>query len=190
MSRKTWTLDRAVTVVIGLALVAVGALAVIWRLDVWTALPERSDTSQPSAMTVTDWWPWAVTAAGVVLAALGLRWLWAHLPARGVGELNLPGTGEKGRLRFNAKSAASSAAEAFSETPAVRKARGTVKRDRGQLVVDIKATIDPDADLGVLAEHADQTIADLAHVMGRTDLFGRVHLVVSSSQSSRIPRVT
>ncbi len=184
MTRTTWTLDRAATVIVGLALIAAGALAFVWRFDIWTALPQRSDTAWATDLIATDWWPWAVGAASLCLLILGLRWLWAHLPGRGIRELNLPGTGDQGRLRFDAKNAASTAAEVFASLPSVRSAKGTVKRDRGQLVVDLRATVDPRADLSDLADSADQIIADLAHVMGRQDLYGRVHLVVKSGDST------
>ncbi|MEP6526851.1 MAG: hypothetical protein ABJA86_06770 [Nocardioidaceae bacterium] len=189
MSRTTWTLDRLATLVVGLALIAAGALAVAWRFDLWGALPEQTDTSQTADATATGWWPWALGVAGVILVLVGLRWLWSHMPERGVGDLNLLGTGDQGRLRFNATAAASTAAEVFCSRPSVRSAKGIVKRDRGQLVVDLRVTVDPDADLGVVAKDSDQIVADLTHVMGRKDLYGRVHLVVASSLSSPSPRV-
>jgi hypothetical protein len=188
VSRTIWTLDRLATIVVGLALIAAGALAVAWRFDLWAALPEQTDTSQTADATATDWWPWALGVAGVILVLVGLCWLWSHLPGRGVGDVNLLGTGDQGRLRFNASAAASTAADVFCSRPSVRSAKGTVKRDRGQLVADLRVTVDPDVDLSLVAKDADQIVADLAHVMGRTDLYGRVHLVVASSRSST-PRV-
>lgn len=189
MTRATWTLDRAATSIVGLALIAAGTLAVVWRFDLWAALPRRTDMSGSADLLDASWWPWAVAVAGVILVIVGLRWLWAHLPGRGVGDLSLSGTGEQGRLRFSAKAAASTAADEFASLPAVRSTRGTVKRDRGQLVVDLKATVDADADLGGLAREADQIVAHLAHVMGRQDLYGRVHLSVASGATSGRSRV-
>lgn len=188
MSRATWALDRMAVVVTGLLLIALGALGFVWRMDVWSALKQPSDTSGLGDVLNSDWWPWAVTGAGLLLILVGLRWLWAHLPGRSVGDLNLPGTGEHGRLRFSAKAAASTAADILADLPAVRSTKGTVLRDRGQLVVDLKATVDPDVNLEELAESADQIVADLATVTGRKDIYGRVHIVVSRASSS-LPRV-
>lgn len=190
MTQTTWTIDRIATIVVGLLLIAVGVFGIIWRLDVWAALPHESDTSSVAQwLTSTGWWPWAAGLAGVVLILLALRWLWAHLPGRGVGDLNLPGTGPQGRLRFNAKSAASAAADVLASLPSVQSARGTVKRDRGQLIVDLKVTADPHVSLRDLARDSDRVIADLVHVMGRQDLYGRVHLSVDPAASSGRARV-
>ena len=189
MTRTAWAVDRIAVIVVGLILIAVGVLAFIWRLDVWNALSQTSDTSAITDILNRRWWPWAVTGAGIILILLGLRWLWAHVPGRGVGDLNLPGTGEQGKLRFSGKAAASSAADALAAKPAVQSASGTIKRDRGQLVVDLKATVDSEADLEEIAADADQIVGDLARVMGRQDLYGRVHLTVSGS-ATKLARVS
>lgn len=189
MTRLTRTADRVATVVVAFVLIAVGAVAVVWTLDRWLDLPRRTDTADITAVLTSHWWPWVSAIAGVLLILGGLRWVLAHLPSGDVGQLNLPGTGDGGRLRFNAKSAASTAATVMSRLPSVRSASGKVRRDRGQLVVALDATVDPEADLHELAADADRVVADLAAVMGRRDLYGRVRLKVSSSSHSKLPRV-
>ncbi len=188
MTRWIVVVDRVVTAVVGVVLAVAGVAAIGWRFDLWSRLPEHTDTSAASDVFTTSWWPWAAGVGGVLLSIIALRWLWAHVPPTGVGELNLTGTSESGALRFNAKSAASTAADLLSQTAGVRSARGTVKRDRGQLVVDLRATVDADADLEDLAAAADRIVAELAAVMGRRDLYGRVHLA-AASKSTPQPRV-
>ncbi len=189
MSRTTYAIDRVASFIVALVLIAAGVFAVLWRFDLWGRLPERTDLSAIFDVMAKGWWSWALSLAGILLVLLGLRWLFAHLPGRGVGELNLPGTGRNGRLRFNAKAAASAAADVLAQAPSVRSAQGTVRRDRGQLVVDLRTTVEPDADLEVVAAAADKVVADLASVMDRHDIYGRVRVDVASGTQSRIARV-
>ncbi len=190
MTRLSRGVDRTVTIAVGLLLVIIGVVAILWRLDAVVDLSRTTDTGAVQNVIQHGWWPWVSGAAGVLMIIAGLRWLAAHLPSARVTELNLPGTGEAGRLRFNASSAAAAAARQFAELPSVRSAQGKVRRDRGQLVVCIDATIDPATDLHQVAEDADRVVADLADVMGRADLYGRVRLKVSTAHRSRLARVT
>lgn len=189
MTRLARGMDRAATLLVGILLLVVGILAILWWFDIVFELPRSSNTDGIADVLTSSWWPWVSGIVGVVLILVGLRWLLAHLPSNGVKELNLSGTGDDGRLSFNASSAASAAAKQFSQLPSVRSAKGRVTRDRGQLVVALDATIDPAADLNELAKAADQIIADLAQVMGRHDLYGRVRLRVGSSSRSQLLRV-
>lgn len=184
MTRTTVTVDRVATVVVALILAAIGLLALEWRFGWLFDLPAQSSTAAVVDLGTESWWPWALGIAGLVLVLLGLRWLWAHLSSSRVSQLNLPGTGSEGRLRVNGKAAAASAADVLADNPGVRSARGTLTRDRGQLVVDLRASLTPDVDLEELAEVCDTVAADLAHVLERSDLYCRVHLSVTGSGSA------
>jgi hypothetical protein len=87
--------------------------------------------------------PWSAVGAGAVTVLLGLCWLIAHLPARGVGMLVLPGSDRAGRLLVDPGSPAG----VLAGTPGIRSAHSKVVRDRGELVVALTGTIDPRADL-------------------------------------------
>ncbi|MDQ3627983.1 MAG: alkaline shock response membrane anchor protein AmaP [Actinomycetota bacterium] len=186
MTRTTLSVDRIATVVVALLLAVVGLLALEWRFGWLLDLDSSAPISTTGAVDLgtRSWWPWALGAAGVLLVLVGLRWLWAHLLSSRVAQLNLAGTGSDGRLRVNAKSAASTAADVLADNPGVRSARGTLTRDRGQLVVDLRASLTPDADLQDLARVCDTVAADLAHVLERSDLYCRVHLSVTGSGSA------
>ena len=185
MTSATATMDRIATVVVALALMTVGLLAIVWRLDQWLPLPSLLDTSSAVQLMEQGWWPFALAALGIVLALIGLRWLAAHLATSGVREVSLPGSGKSGHLTVDVKAAARGAADALADTPAVRQVRGKAVRQRGQLVVDLNATVDADAELTEIASSADRVSSELATVLGRPDIYCRVRVGVSSRSGGR-----
>lgn len=185
MTRLTAGVDRAATLLVAIAFALVGLLALGWRYSWLLDWPLRTSTSDAVALTERSWWPWALGAAGLLLILVGLRWLVAHLRSSSVSHLNLTGTGAAGRLRVNAKAAASTAADVLADNPGVQSAKGRLDRDRGQLVIDLRATLTPDADLRDLATVCDELAADLARVLERSDLRCRVHLAIASSGNAR-----
>lgn len=188
ISRTTLALDRFATLLLAVALIAGGALGVWW----WSgdsSLPARSDTTPVQDLVAQGWWPWVSAAVGVLLILVGVRWLAAHVRRTTVRQLNLAGSGAAGRLRADGSKVAGAAADAFADTVGVRSAKGRVNRDRGQLVAELTATIEPEADLALVAEQADLVSAQLAHVLGRDDLRCSVQLSVARNGAS-LERVT
>ncbi len=178
ISRTTLALDRFATLILASVLIAGGALGVWW----WTgesSLADRSDTAPAQDLVMTDWWPWASAIVGVLLVLIGLRWMAAHLSRAKVARLNLTGSGAAGMLGVDASKVANAAADTFADTLGVRSAKGRVHRDRGQIVAQIDATIEPEADLSTIAEQADLVSAQLAHVLGRNDVRCSVQLTVA-----------
>ncbi|MDQ3105210.1 MAG: hypothetical protein M3Q87_08355 [Actinomycetota bacterium] len=184
MSRGIVGLDRLVTALIGLVLVAAGVLAIGWFYDWWSWLPDQVSSASALRTTGQVWWPWVLGAATVLLVLLGLRWLLAHSAGRRVSALQLPGSGSGGRLSVNASSAVSAACSELAARHDVRSAKGLVRRDRGQLVVDISATLEPRTDLTEVAEAADQAATALANSLERLDVHCRVRLDVARPAGS------
>lgn len=195
MNRRTIALDRIAGLLAALALLTAGAALLAWwgaRIG-WipselNGLPRRLNTTGVTDMMATAWWPWACGVVGLVLVLLGLRWLASHLPERGVGQLTLPGSSATGRLLADAATVTEAAALALESTPGVRSARGTIRRERGQVVARLTATIEREADLGLIARATDQASADLAAVLERTDLHCRAELDVAARHRP-MPRV-
>lgn len=187
MSRVVIAVDRVAAIITGLVLIAVSlALAAWWRGTLGLSGPLRSpglvkETTQP-------WWPWVSALVGLVLVLLGLRWLVAHVPTGGVSRVRLPGTGPHGRLTADVKSVAHVAAQVLQGTEGVRSARGTIGRERGQVVARFTATIEPQADLGLIADAADALSTDLKTVLQRDDLHCTVNLRVAR-RGRQLPRV-
>ncbi len=178
ISQTTLALDRFATLIVASVLIAGGALGVWW----WTgesSLADRSDTAPLQDFVMMAWWPWASAVVGVLLILIGLRWMAAHLSRTKVTRLNLTGSGAGGMLGVDASKVANAAADTFADTLGVRSAKGRVNRDRGQIVAQIDATIEPEADLSTIAEQADLVSAQLAHVLGRNDLRCSVQLTVA-----------
>lgn len=189
MSRGVITLDRFAALLMGIVAIAAGVFAVGWWLNVFSWLPTSLETAPVTGATTQPWWPWAAGLAGTVLVLLGLRWLVAHIPHGSVDDLTLPGTGIEGKLRAAATPVAKAAADALAATPGVRSATGRVRRDRGQLIARLSATIEADADLQAVASAADRIAIDLARVLEREDLHSLVMLRVAT-RNRPLPRVS
>ncbi|ROR92320.1 hypothetical protein [Nocardioides aurantiacus] len=178
-SRRTLFVDRVATLLLSLLLLAGGAAAAYW----WSGrspFGDRLDLAVVRDAVEAAWFPWVAALVGIVLALLGLRWILAHLGRPTVSRLHLSGSGSGGRLDVNAGQVAGAAADALADTIGVRSARGTVVRDRGQLVARLTATIEPDADLGVVARQADLVSAQLREVLDRDDVRCSVELRVAA----------
>lgn len=187
MSRAVIAFDRIAAVILALLLISAGVIGLVWwRGDL--GISGRLDASTAVDQTTQPWWPWAAGLAGAALVLLGLWWLAGHVITRGVGQVRLPGTGKQGRLTAQVKPVAQAAAEVLATTDGVRSVRGTITRDRGQLVARLSATIEPQADLAVVAAAADAVSADLKKVLGREDLHCLVTLRVAhrGRQMSRV----
>src|SRR5918994_94451 len=141
MRRSVLGLDRFLAILLGLVLFAVGVGAIGWYAgwlrDVWAATPKTLSTAGATDVVEMLWWPWATLGVGILAVILGLWWLIAHLPRRGVGMLVLPGSGKAGRLLVDPAGPANAAADTLAETPGIRSANGKVLRDRGELIVAI-----------------------------------------------------
>lgn len=188
MNRGVIFTDRLATVVLAVALLVGGVVAVLWWSGQVAVLDGPLGLGPAVDATTQAWWPWALGALGVVLILLGLRWFAAHLPDRGVGQLVLPGSGGGGRLVADARGVAEAAADALGNSPGVRTAKGVIQRDRGQLVARLTATVEREADLESLAKAADAVSGQLRTVLGRDDVRGSVQLSVARRGRAQ-PRV-
>jgi hypothetical protein len=192
MRRSVLGVDRILAVLLGLVLFVVGVGAAAWYNGglrrLWPQFPTQVSTEKASDVLNTEWWPWTSGAVGALAVLLGLWWLIAHLPRRGVGILVLPGSGKPGRLLVDPSGIATTAADVLADTPGIRSVHSKVIRDRGELIVALTGTIDPRADLSDVAAAADAITADLNTVLGRDDAHARIHLSVARRPRTQ-PRV-
>jgi hypothetical protein len=189
MSRAVIAFDRLMAFLIGLILVFVGAAAVLWWAGTFASWPGALDASLVLNFSTQPWWPWVAALLGAILIVLGLRWMAAHLPQRGVSQLKLPGSSQHGRLYAQVGPVAKTAAEIFGQTPGVRSAGGTIQRDQGQIIARLNAIIEPQADLQDIADAAARVSAELKQVLQRDDMRCQVRLRVAR-RGRDLPRVS
>lgn len=189
MRRGLVAFDRVAASVIALAAIAAGAAALGWRYDLIPNAPERIESPGLVELATMSWWPWATGAAGLVLVVVGLTWLVRHLPRRGTGQLRLTGSDASGRLTADANASAATAGQVLARTAGIRDGSGRIVLDRGQLVAELTATLEPGADLDQAASAAQTTAQQLHLVIGRDDLHHRVELRVARSDRTASCRV-
>ncbi|GAA3578840.1 hypothetical protein [Kribbella ginsengisoli] len=188
MGRGLIALDRVAAFVLGLLLLAGGAAALAWKYDVFADAPSKIRITGAPAVVAESWWPWATGAAGIVLVLLALGWLLRHIPRRRINRLSLDGSSGDGRLSADVDSAVGAAAQVLAADPAVRSCSGHLITDRGEVVAELKTTINPDADLDHLRHTADRVLTELRELVGRDELRTRV-LLRTARQQQTAPRV-
>src|SRR5947209_1632471 len=101
MRRGVLAVDRVVVLLLGLVLLALGVALVGWQAgfldDVWPSAPGSLHVDS-TGVTGNDSFEAVAIVAGVILVVLGVWWLLAHLPRRGVAPLRLPGGDVPGPL--------------------------------------------------------------------------------------------
>ena len=181
MRRSVLAFDRILMLLLGVALLLLGLAAIGWQagfLDrLWPGRPDVLHVDTTQVTSKPNFAPIAA-AAGVLLILAGLWWLIAHIPRRGVGHLRLPSTGVPGRLTVDPNTAVETAADVLADDPANDSAGGAILADRGQLVVRLRAAVDPYADLATVVESCDAVLADLGTVLPTDKLRSRVEISV------------
>lgn len=166
MTRSAVAFDRVATLLVGLALLALGAGAVAWQRGELVGGRSISFAAAVDA-TRTEWWPWASGGAGALLIVIGLRWLLTHRPARKASRVvlktpaaSLPPT------TADAASVAHAAAVAIQRDPAVLKASGSATVERGRPTVTVSATVQARHGLRAGVHAADETAREVVVMLG------------------------
>lgn len=181
MTRSVRVLDRVVVLLVGLVLVAAGLAAIGWCTGhlarVWPDVtdPVRTD---PSVLDGPAW-PWALGVGGGLLVLLALGWLVAHLTRSSTAAPPATTDAMPGTITVDTGSAVRTAADVLSDEPGVQHARGVVRREHGELVAVLRATVDPTTPLADVARSAERVSTDLAHVVGSLVPRGRTEITVS-----------
>lgn len=189
--RRATGTDRAVLAVLGVLLLAVGAVVVAAAAGWTTGVQIGSAQLAPGTLqldravsaTEAPWWPWACAGAAVVLVVLGVLWLLAHLPAGREPDLTLPGSRTGERLRVVPDAVAVGAKDRLEADPRVQGARLAVRREHGHLVLTGSARVDARVDLPEMAALVDQVVQEAGAVLG-AHLAGRVRLLVARRRST------
>ena len=180
MNPRAPGVDRFLAVLLGLALLLVGAWLVVWVLDLlpdgWWS-PERLTLGLAESVTSADWWTWVLLLGGLLLAAIGGAWIMGHLRSSAVERVSMPGDTEGGRVLLNGKALAEGAAAALAErSPDVTRASGRLVNERNRIVLALTATVRPDVDLAEISRACDEVAEHASRTSGRDDLTVRVRL--------------
>lgn len=177
MTRKLVALDRLVVGVVGLALIALGLLALDWRgRYVFDSYVTTQRTTPAQDVLESGWWPWAFAAAGLVLGLLGLWWLAAHLRRVGPSTLRVSTSDETGRVEVDLRSVAAAAAAHLGTIAPVANPRGTVKTYGAVTVVELRGQVDASADVAALVDGATLSSAHIASAFADDQVECRVIL--------------
>lgn len=163
MTPRMIRIDRALTLLVAILLVALGLLMVDWHYRwVFDTYPTELSTGPVREVATAGWFPWALAAAGIVLGLLGLVWLLAHLRRRGPSTLRLRASDETGRVQADLRSIADAAADRLQSMAALTGVTGTVATIRSRPVILLRGRIDPVASADSVTDAAEICAQDVA----------------------------
>lgn len=183
MSPRTRAIDRLLTALVGLLLVAGGLLVVEWRYHLLLGLGRRLDLTQVDDVLRSQWWPWVFAVAGVVVGLIGLRWLLAHVGTPSGVVVRTVNDDARGSSRLDLSSLAAASAARFAELAPVVSSGGSYRRIEGHHVVEVRAAVDDRTNARLLAEAVSSVDADLRAAFND----GAAHLRVLLGSPSRLP---
>lgn len=163
MSRTAVGIDRAVALLLGLALIAVAVLGWAWHLGKLGTV-RALQTSPATEATHTWWWPWATGVFGVLALGIAIRWLIAHRPARRASRVVLEQSSEA--ITVDATSVADACAAALEANTSVLKARGSATMQRGVPTVTLTATVPARQGLRYGVAAADDAMRSAGAMLG------------------------
>jgi hypothetical protein len=175
--------NRTVALVVALVLLVVGVAMILWwagRLgDVWSGAPDSLDPSQVSDVTTASWWTAVAAAGGVVLIALGLWWLLAHLRSTRISRTVLPGSDASGHLALELPEVAHHFATLAGRNNGVSSAKATFVSERGRTVLTSTVTVDPEANVGAVSSVISALTLQARDVAGIEPFAARTRLHIA-----------
>ena len=154
MRPSTRALDRLITLIAGLALLAGGGWLVAYRLGERHIVSASHRLLPNKIADAPDqpWWPTVVGIAGVAIVLLALWLLLQHLTTNTAKSITTTGGGtvDLGKV-------ANAVADDLSANPLIRRARSTTLKDQGQPLIRVSVTLAPHAPLNELAALARNT---------------------------------
>jgi hypothetical protein len=180
---RTYGIDRVLAVVVGLLLLGGGVWVVAWSFGLLPAgwwSPASLTLGLDDRYADDPWWPLVLGLLGLFLTAVGLAWFVSHFRSRRVSRLSLPGDAEGGRLLVEGSALAKGAADALAARSAgVAAADGKLLEHGRHVVLDLTASVRPDADLAEVSRSCEEVLAHAVDSTGRRDLTARIRLTVA-----------
>ncbi|MBL0747302.1 hypothetical protein [Nocardioides baculatus] len=187
-TRRTRGTDRAATILLGLVLLALAALAWEWRLDLTGLLDPEGEITGVGPVVDSSWWPWVAAAVGLVLGVLGVLWLLTHLPRPTRGSTRLSGSDATGRLEADHASLAKALAERWASLAPVTGTRGRTTPDAPDVIL-LSGHVELEADAADILDAAGQVERELTEAFPDLDVRVRF-LLEGASRQPRTRRTT
>ncbi|MBJ7339806.1 alkaline shock response membrane anchor protein AmaP [Mycolicibacterium sp.] len=185
MTRLAAAVDRFAALVVGIALLALGAGLVLWNTTVLPDVPRTLTAPGLTTAAQTAGWPWALLGIGIVLVVVALRWLLAHTPAAKVKRLPLSGT-DAGSITIDLGEVASAAGHALEQSFDVESAGGKAVIDRGTRTVDLTVHVAPTARAHDLVAAIDTACAQVATMLADPTVATRTTIRVEKKSARRV----
>jgi len=184
-------LNRTLLVLLGLVVLAVGALVVVASLG----LLGGQDTPVLPQQVLTylieqPWVPYAVAAVGIIVALLAIRWLLAQLPHRASsGRFRLKDDSGRGVTSIDADTVADAVRHDLQNYAGVSSARAGIHGSRDRPTATLTLVVDPDTDIRALQTRVhEHAILRMSEALGAQSVTTR--LLVSVSRSRQGDRVS
>lgn len=172
MKRSTVFFDRLGVLIVGLAVLAVGAGAALWQQDRLTFAPDALDAGPILDLTEQPWWPWALIGAGVVVALLALWSLLRRIPSGRTRRIALSSSASpRGTVTLELTAVASRAAEVAKSVHGVKSARSRLRAEKTAVggrtpVITVLVTCEPTVDPASIADEMGELRRQVAGVIG------------------------
>ncbi|MFH5211792.1 hypothetical protein ACHIPZ_26850 [Antrihabitans sp. NCIMB 15449] len=163
MNRLIVGIDRAVLLVVALALLVLGALLLLWRggveiaRDVFAHADRRWYQLAPQQV----WWDWVIAGVAVGALILGVWLLLANLRRHRLGSVEVDGTDELGTLTVNTGQVGNAVATMIAQHPAIQSASARAIVDRGRRTLRITVVAEPDVSLDHIRRIAANSLRDV-----------------------------
>jgi hypothetical protein len=156
--------DRAVSAILGIALIAGGLLVIGWwaEIDPVRDLFAHADQDWYAAAPEQNWWQWALAATTLAGLTLGGWLLVENVRPNRAGELELETGVEVGTATLQARPLAEATAATLRHAPEVEEATGIAVDDHGGPTVRVTITAKPDVPLEHIRRLAKEARADIA----------------------------
>lgn len=147
MNRAPARLDRSLSLLFAVALVAGGGVLLDHRLHWVRDWPERADLSSVRRVFAESWMPWAAGAAGGILVLAGLWLLLAQLRRSTVSRIRLRASDAGGALAVDTRSLNTVVTASLEREGGLQAGHASVVDDRavGQMVL-VRGQVDPRTD--------------------------------------------
>ena len=149
MSKKLAGVDRTILAILGIVFIALGTWPILihFNVEFATYLAKWVDHDTWAGLPEQSWWVYALAAATVVLALVGLWLIIANLRHNRFNTVHSDASNEDGAIKTSMTAIAGAVADTLSNVEGVEKVSRLVAYDRGRPTLQYEVLADPDTPL-------------------------------------------